>query len=187
MRDEFDFSNAVRGKYAERFRDGVRFAETPPVQALMYEDLLHWVGAALREVQQVEVFLTSFLALDRRLNPNDAVKAAMDGLRTAEDVSALWSESSSAHEDDVSRLLRRLVPFRSWLVHSSLHCLVPELDQPNLVATLERLEAETKSASTLRRRLAVLARKRARDELATPDERTTFFRKVSDAVAGAAP
>jgi hypothetical protein len=154
MRDEYDFSRAVRGRHAGRLtvRERGELLQRSAVQ-----DVQAWISNTLIEVQRLEAALFSYFVLTRHQLPQQAGALAAsllndDGVVTALSIAGLRVLSSPAGEFEAS--FGRVIAERAWLVHrSGFECQHARSDQEKTDALLARLERIMDDASAVKAQL----------------------------------
>lgn len=119
MRDEYDFTNAVRAKHAARMtvRERGELLRRSAVQ-----DVQTWISHALTEVQALEAAFFSYLVLTRNQPPEHAGALAAAALGDREP--GMGSESAGPDAfglpgAELEERWSRLSGERQWLVHRS--------------------------------------------------------------------
>ena len=125
---EIDFSRGVRGKYAERYREGATLRELTPDPVGLHE-IQSRLGHALLSAQAFESALVAYLSLVLDLTFSVAAKETRNALELAESsyFDRLFKEWSS-HSTTKPPIEKRVEAFlreRNWLVHQSWHHVAP--------------------------------------------------------------
>lgn len=165
--DEIDFSGGVRGKYVERYREGVSVRELPPIDPIHFYEVQSRLGHALWHAQALESTLVAYLALVFDMPPD---AAGHEAVRLLEHSPAGLLErlrgDVEGQQEVVPGLEQRLTGFfaeRDWLVHRSRHRLEDELSAPDHGRSLtRRLESIVDEAQYLNQKLAALLEQRLR-------------------------
>lgn len=136
MKDEYDFTDAVRGKYAARFREGpVTIHRLGSTEDLTHEMLRQYVADALAATQRTEFelfFLWSLEGLIERSGPGaTSVRLILEGEeRSVEAIQRRWDPEGMGY-------LRAFRAERDWLIHE---CLVPSTEAVDIDERVGRLE-----------------------------------------------
>lgn len=145
MKDEYDFKDAVRGKYASRFREG------PPTihrvgasEDLTHEILKQYLADALAASQRAEFELFFLWSLEGVIERSDLganrVRLLLEGQKeSGAPLERLWEPEAMAY-------LQVFRTQRNWLVHE---CLVPSSDADDVDERLDRLEAVSRASRAL--------------------------------------
>lgn len=123
MLPEYDFSNAVRGKYADRF--GAKKEEILRTAAAL--DMQTWLAHSLLSFQRFESQLVAYWSLALRRDPKTAgecVNLLVESFdkKALRDLTKDLNKHTSVDEQ-FYRELRELIHDRNWLVHKSFHSL----------------------------------------------------------------
>ena len=150
MRDEYDFSNAVRGKYAARFHEGpITIHRTGSREDLMRDATMQYVADALAASQTAEFELFFLLSLEGRIERSNA--GAMSVRRVLEGRLEDGDPLPDGLAAGLKRSLREFLAQRNWLVHE---CLMTDVKSTQTAAFLDQVEAVASSS----RRLSSLLR-----------------------------
>ncbi len=156
MRDEYDFSRAVRGRHAGRLtvRERGELLRRSAVQ-----DVQAWISNTLIEVQCLEATLFSYFVLTGYQLPEQAGALAASllddsGVASASSVAGLRVLSLPAGEFEAR--FGRVVAERAWLVHrSGFECQHARSDREKTAVLLARLESIMDDASAVKAQLEV--------------------------------
>ena len=149
MRPEYDFSGAVRAKYAARLSEKER-AELRRRSAAV--DGHYWFGHTLRRIQELEAMVVAYLTLALNRNP-EAAGGEAAALLEGSDVASLARFTSAfarAGRSDVESRFRRVMAERSWLIHKGGFAVSSEQgDSEMIAAAVRRLESTARDADEL--------------------------------------
>lgn len=153
MLPEYDFSNAVRGRYSDRF--GTNKEEIRRAAAAL--DMQTWLAHSLLSFQRFESQLVAYWSLALRRDPKTAgecVNLLIESLdkKALRDLTKDLNKHTSVDERFYSEL-RDLIHDRNWLIHKSLHSL-----------SSSRLESIADRSSRLSDLLSALLLERCRSE-----------------------
>jgi len=165
MREEYDFTGAVRGKYTTRYRQWAGTHDRPPIDPVRLYEVQARLGYALWHSQALERALVAYLALVLGLPPKAAGREAAAILEQAASatLSHLRTElgQRAASGGDLDRRLVAFMQERSWLVHQSRHQRdVDALSAEATRALTDRLEALGTEALYLARAVMALLEER---------------------------
>jgi len=133
MPEEIDFSRGLRGKYANRYREGVSIRETPPMDPIALYETQSRLGHALWQAQALEATFVAYFSLVQEMAVKDAgarVHELLEHHIPQNQTGDLWR--SLLDLGDLSDRIHRLVPERHWVVHRcsvELSSLVNSPDQ----------------------------------------------------------
>lgn len=157
---EVDFRGGVRGKYADRYREGVVLRERTLDPIGLYE-IQSRLGRALLSAQAFETALATYLALVVDL---PVQKAAVETRTALEFASSTYlhnlRDEWEAHLRSAAPVETRLSEFfreRNWLVHQSWQSVI-SVEEKEVLNT--RLEALTDEADYLRSALEAIVVRR---------------------------
>ena len=154
MRDEYDFSSAVRGRHAGRLtvRERGELLQRSAVQ-----DVETWISHALIEVQRLEAALFSYFVLTRNRPPEQAGALAASLLDDDGSASISFEDELrvlSLPDGEFEVKLSRVVAERAWLVHrSGLETQLARSDREKTAVLLGRLERIMNDAAAIRAQL----------------------------------
>lgn len=124
MREEFDFSNATRGKFAERFGPGT---DRSWILRAAQADVEEWHRAALKAAQELDDWLVTYLAIGSGKTSEaegDALRRNLAHLledpKSPERSRFLADYTDRRPSPGSPRHLEPLFDEREWLVHRSL-------------------------------------------------------------------
>ncbi len=183
IREEYDFSSAVRGKHAHRFGFSATDEVPPWFREAVHYDRQSWVSEALRQTQDLESLLVAYLSLAFQLDPREAGESTVDLLEHPSDrtlpriLEDLGSSLGSVPQDLESRL-KRVFQERNWLVHRSVRRWGSEIDLDSIRSFVSRLQELSQSTAAVNQELEELMKQRFIRGGMTERE----FRKKSDAV-----
>jgi len=185
MPNEIDFTGGVRGKYADRYREGVTIREIAPPDPIAFYETQSRLGYALWHAQILEAAFVAYLALVLDMAVQDAGVRAHQ-LLEHEVSDKQFTQWWSSFEDFKGFLDRfhRIRLERNWIVHRSSFDLAELVQSPSGKHELStRLEGFADEAQYLTQYLFKAVEASLSDRGMTPaqiDERT---RQVIDAWA----
>lgn len=160
MRPEYDFSGAVRAKYAARLNAQER-SELLRRSAAM--DGHYWFGHTLQRIQELEAMVVAYLTLALNRSPEAAgseAAALLEG-RDVASLSRFTSTLARANLHDVESRFKKVMSERSWLVHKGGFAVALEQSEPEMIAAaVQRLTATAREADELREGLRASLEKR---------------------------
>jgi len=153
MRPEYDFSGAVRAKYAARFSEKERSELLRRSAAL---DGHYWFGHTLKRIQELEAMVVAYLTLGLNRSPEaagDEAAALLEGNDVAS-LTRLTSALARVGKHDLESRFRKVMNERSWLIHKGGFAVAPEQNDPEMIAAaVQRLESTAREADELTRGL----------------------------------
>src|SRR5260370_41079809 len=138
--ENVDFSNAIRGKYVDRYREGVSIHEHQSIDPITFYEAQSRLGHALWHAQALEAAFVVYISLVRNVAVVEASGHAhallehhdrdiLKDWRSTFDVEGL---TDKAFQD---RLARFIVE-RNWLVHRSSFEFADQLSSPDRIQEL---------------------------------------------------
>lgn len=179
LREEYDFSAGVRGKYADRVREGVRLPRTERRDAADL-DYRIWHSEAIGRIQAVEHLLALYLLASSVEDPASARRRAWE---VAANPRESWESFDRAFgplfpDRPLYERLRRLFVERAWWVHRATPRLsLPSEEDAGSVQELDELESFCERSRAVYSELLDLVRARL-DEIGAPPERLDQLRKL---------
>lgn len=151
IREEYDFSEARRLRYASRLSDRARKELLRRSADL---DAQYWFGHALQRVQELEALIVACLSLALDRTPQAAGDEAI-ALFEGPDLDVLSGLIKSFSELDplqsaFEERFRQVMAERAWLVHKGGFALRSDIRKPrSAAAVVDRLETLSEEASDL--------------------------------------
>ena len=177
MPEEIDFSHGVRGKYADRYREGLSIREATPKDPVAFHETQSRLGKALWHAQGLEAAFVAYLSLVHEMAVPEAgvrVHQLLEHEMTQAQLKDLWQASPDVADYNAEALkdrFTRFIPERNWLVHRcsfELEKLVDSSRQGHDVAI--RLEEFADEARYLSQYLIVLIETKLTTRGMKPDE-----------------
>lgn len=187
---DIDFSGGIRGKYVDRYREGVSVREITTVDPVRFREIQSRLGYALWHAQAFERTLVIYLSLLFEIPPRVAGAEALQMLEddTSGAVERITRQPGLEREfsEDLDRRLRSFFRERNWLVHRSRYQLEADLSESGRVEALtRRLEFLADEAQYLNHWLNALLEHRLLQRGLTEHEITSRAREVGDFWAAA--
>ncbi len=132
MSREVDFTGGIRGKYADRYREGVSIRETTSLDPITIYETQSRLGHALWQAQSLEAACVAYLSLVQELEVREAGARVHDLLEhhtSEKHTNHVWR--SLLEFDDLADRLRKIVPERNWIVHRCTFELANLTEHPN--------------------------------------------------------
>lgn len=177
--DDVDFSGGVRGKYVQRYRDGVSIRELPPVDPIRFYEVQSRLGYALWHAQALERTIVVYFALVRNMPAKVAGAEASrafesDAVTLLRHLREVWSQGEPQVTSGLEPRFESFFAERNWLVHHSRYQLEEGLTSPEQTRTLtDRLESLADEARYLAHQLTFFLEERlSRDGLSRAEIRS---------------
>lgn len=155
MPEEIDFTGGVRGKYAERYREGVSIHERFTGDAAALSEIQARLGGALRQAQMFEALFVTYLALVQEVAVREAGMRAHQvlehGRHASQSHEALWDQFTDKR---LQERFDRFINERNWIIHRWSFDLDAASDRPEAMRRLaDRLFEFVNEASILTQHL----------------------------------
>jgi len=185
---EIDFSRGVRGKYFERYREGVTLRELSPDPIGLYESQSR-LGHALLSAQAFESALVAYLALVLDLSFSIAAKETRNALELAHSsyFDRLFEEwhALSTTKPPIEERVQGFLRERNWLVHQSWHHVAPANSVELQREIAHRLEVLADEGMFLGSGLDAIVARKLQEKGLSEAEITARTREVIDRWAAA--
>ncbi len=135
--ENIDFSNAIRGKYVDRYREGVSIHERQSIDPITFYEAQSRLGHALWHAQALEAACVAYISLVRNVAVVEAGGHAHALLEHHDrDTLKNWRSTFDAEgltDKQFQDRLARFIVERIWLVHRSSFELADQLTSPNRI------------------------------------------------------
>ncbi len=138
--ENIDFSNAIRGKYVDRYREGISIHERQSIDPITFYEAQSRLGHALWHAQALEAACVAYISLVRNMAVVEAGGHAHALLEHHDrDILKNWRSTFDAEgltDRQFQDRLARFIVERNWLVHRSSFELADQLTSPDRIQEL---------------------------------------------------